>query len=275
MMDVLPAFDKQGFLAPELMAVLEVGTFIIYMIDSKKCYGRVIDYYHDDTGNKHLKLQRYNADGSSASAATCTDIFPADVTDVAFFFPTIEHRFKGLEDVFEASNVQYPFPCNSPACCVAELYSALVWKGLERVRRTLQKMLTSSSQQQGQFARRRVETYLSTAAFGYLKRHVVGDAGVIDSVGTTYRRYDFEICEGLMCVTKRRAFESQKVMFIGSKGMKSLTKVMGYSTVLGLRRRRPRVDAAPCPLRANDMVHYIIEEEGMVSVTLEYVAKLN
>lgn len=85
-MDILPVFDKQGFLPPELMAVLEVGRFLIYMIDGNKCYGRVFDYYYNDTDNKHLKLKCYNADGTSASAATYTNIAPTDVADIAFFF---------------------------------------------------------------------------------------------------------------------------------------------------------------------------------------------
>lgn len=33
--------------------------------------------------------------------------------------------------------MQCSFPCNSPVCCVAKLYSILVWKGLKLVRRTL------------------------------------------------------------------------------------------------------------------------------------------
>ena len=85
--------------------------------------------------------------------------------------------------------------------------------------------------------------------------------GVFVQKGRSYCRIDFEIGEGMTCGSKRNIFETQELMFVGWDGVKVLTSMMGQYAVLGLCRQRPKLTDRPCPLRANDAVHYILQDD--------------
>ncbi len=78
----------------------------------------------------------------------------------------------------------------------------------------------------------------------------------------------------MTAVSKREAFACEFLVFRNNNGVDALTSLLGTLTVLGMRRKRPRVDAGPSPLRTNDIVHYLVEEEAVVSARLVYAKEV-
>lgn len=249
--------------------MIELGTFIVYLQERNKLYGRIIDY--DEGSTTQLKVEQFDSGGK----ISCIILSASNVSDIAFVSPSEDPTYAGMNNIFENPSVLYRFPCEAPDCCVSESYAATVWKGLERVRRMLRRMLSSSNQNQGIFAKRRAETYLSSATFGYIRRHLIGRNGVSFVTGRRYHRFDMQLQEGLSAVTTRKTYECERIEFAAKEGVDALTGIVGSICVLGLRRLRPKVDDPPVPLIGNDVVHYIVEEEGSVSVAFEYFAAIN
>jgi hypothetical protein len=273
-----PAYGKEGVLIPSLKAILEVGTFVVYKHrvrndEQEERIARIIDTIYDNEGKKKMKLHVYDILGLYVNV----QCYASQILDVAFLSDD-PGSIAGRKNVVHFRNDQTDgkrFPCDSPDCPIEVSYSRCIWNDLERMRALVRRMLTSSTMQQGQFARKREYTYINRQTFSFVKRMLADHEGVEHSpAGATYKRVVFDITAGLTAVSKREAFACEFLVFRNNNGVDALTSLLGTLTVLGMRRKRPRVDAGPSPLRTNDIVHYLVEEEAVVSARLVYAKEV-
>jgi hypothetical protein len=268
-----PKFYKEGVLVPHLKMSIEVGTFASILHNKNevnvKKIAQFIDYDVNDEGEKKLKFVIY-------PTREITFLQTTRIQDVAFAYrEPHDHVRTGATNIIMVDASTTLFPCDSHLCPAEESFAKSVWNDLERVRNVMRRMLTSSSMQQGNFAKKRVQTYISTPSFRYIERHVDGVNGVTISPTRSQSQILFDIGPGLTASSMRKVCECSKISFGGETGISALTSLFGNLSVIGLRRRRPRLADPAQNLVANDIVHFIVEEEGVVSAQFEYAKEMN
>lgn len=270
-----PAFYKEGVLIPHLKVSIEVGTFVFILVKENeqiiKRIAQFLDYeVNNDKAGKTLKFIVY-------PTMDCTYLqTTVDVLDLAFPYHDCEdHSRTGATNMIRVDTSTTLFPCDSHHCPSEESFAKSVWNDLERVRSVIRRMLTSSSMQQGNFAKKRVQTYIGTKTFRYIERFVDGINGITISPARSHSHIIFDIRPGLAASSERKVCECSKIAFAGKTGVATLTRLFGNLSVIGLRRRRPRLADPVQPLVANDIVHYIVEEERVVSTQFEYAKEIN
>lgn len=261
-----PCFHKEGVIIPHLKLYIEVGTYLFILRNEngveRKRIGQFIDYELNYYGEKRFKFQII------PSMIIIYLVGFTRICDLAFV--RYDNVPAGVENQVQVAATTTTFPCDSPVCPTEESTSKLVWHDLERIRVCVRRMLTSSSMQQANFACKRVVTHIGKSTFSYLRRNLEGNDGVTITPGRKHTQLIFGIGAGLTAGTERTVFDSTRMSFSGQNGIRALTSIFGNLAVIGLRRRRPRIDDPPQPLVRNDIVHYIVEEEGVVSVKFEY-----
>jgi len=276
------AIHRDGVPVRHLKAILHVGMFVRYKClhdDSGGDHGsrrvaQIIDYFPKE---QLVRLHPFSSKGRAALEDITTQSI-AVIVDIAFVFNKLESYMHGRRDVFIVTGEEVAsFPCQgTDDFPLSASLSFMVWNEIERVRMLFRHMLTSSSQQQGQYAIKRSATYLSPDTFAYIRRQLTGLPGVSSChQQKSYKRIDYEIESGAVAVSKRRTFDSEELVFKGRAGIDALTALFGSYAVVGLRRKRPNIAQASIPLRNNDMLHYLVEDDDRVCCRLNHCAIVN
>ena len=275
-----PLFGLDGLHLTQLKTSIDVGTYlrVTHLVST---FARLLNWRRNQDNTVEGYFRFYSCVGNTISPTE--DVPPqwapvGSVVDLVFAVHACnneEYTWLGRLDTYFIDKLtathEHEFPCDSPLFPRHRSYAKLIWLELQRIRLAFRKILGSSSLAQGRFDIRKQETAISVDTFAYIKRQVLHENGAALGEGFL-KSIDYELYAGLTCGSKRRRYVSETLKFIGSDGVKLLTSLFGNYSVFGIRMRRPRIDAPRRPLRSNDTVHYIVENEEVSSCVLSYAS---
>tara|TARA_B110000238_G_scaffold189937_1_gene222582 strand:- start:107 stop:1363 length:1257 start_codon:yes stop_codon:yes gene_type:complete len=288
-----PLDKKEGVYIPRLNTTVDLGSFVTWCTIGKVIsVARLIDWRVNDDkkmvfvnnyvsmttsaiANQHT-MSRYLRNVSQCKQAIWLNV--DCIIDIAFVFlrkevEDLTYVIQGRTDcwvtVTRADASEYPLTFSSFPPLPNSIPRA-VWDGTTRVRVLLRKMLSSTRQDQGNYATHKDKVYVDYNTWAYLYRrfgrlHADFEVTMMESSLITH-----EILPGLVSTTKRRFRKVETVSFRGLNGERAINELFGQAATVGVRQRRPKVADPPRTLLVNDAVNYLCVDENEVSVRFQY-----